>query len=187
MLPSIVRIDQMTLRRLTFITALSIVAMIVAPLRSNADTAVAPASAPTSSTSTSTTSTSTTSTSTTTTSTTTTVPLSFAPNCPQWIETARAVGWPEEQLETLDKIIMRESTCRAEAHNDSDPGSIGSIGLTQVNSAGWCDPNRYWPNGFMQEQGIGLSSCHNLFDPVINLQAALVIWKRQGGFGAWGM
>lgn len=129
-------------------------------------------------------------------STTTTVPASTTTTtsipagdwlCPEWVGLAIQVGWPSDQLVMLDRIVFRESTCRADAHNESDPGSVGSIGLAQINSGGWCDPNQYWPSGFMQVQNIGVTTCDDLFDPAVNLRAALVIWQRQNGFGAWGM
>lgn len=104
---------------------------------------------------------------------------------PDWIALAISVGWPNDPavLGVLDVVIERESHGRPDAWNRSDP-MTGSYGLTQVNGY-WCSSTQYNPGGFMQAQGIGLMVCTDLFDPVVNLRAALVIWTRQGGFGAW--
>jgi len=133
----------------------------------------------------------TTSTTSTTTSTTTTTvevglppvpPTTAAPagdwKCPEWLSTALQAGWAESELPMLDKVMFRESTCRIEAHNPDDPGS-GSYGLMQINGAAWCDGSKYYPNGWLQDQGI-LYTCIDLFDPLINLRAALAFWQRSG-------
>lgn len=106
---------------------------------------------------------------------------------PDWIALAISVGWPNDPavLRVLDTVIERESNGRPDAQNPRDPGSMGSLGLTQINTGAWCDSTKYWPDGFMQQQNIGLTTCSDLFDPVVNLKAALVIWTRQHGFGAW--
>ena len=59
--------------------------------------------------------TSTTSTSTTSTTTTTTTTVVRTGKCTQWHELALSVGWPEEQLPTLDKVMWRESRCTPDA------------------------------------------------------------------------
>jgi hypothetical protein len=80
--------------------------------------------------------------------------------------------------------MWRESRCNPSAQNLGDPGSVGSVGIAQVNSAAWCDATQYWPNGFMQQQNIGVIDCHSLFDLRTNLAAALIIWQR-GGWSPW--
>lgn len=160
---------------------------------SNADTRTQVASTSTSSTATpSTTSTvlaSTTSTVLLTTTTSGKLVLPFDQLCPDSLFiTAIDVGWPYDQLETLQRVVIRESgpTCvNATAQNLSDPGVMGSIGLMQVNSQAWCLPNQYWPVGWLQAQGI-VSTCHDLFDPVINLEAGLAIWQRSG-WSPWNL
>ena len=104
---------------------------------------------------------------------------------PQWIALAVQVGWPNDPtvLATLDMVIQRESNGRPEAWNQADPHT-GSYGLAQINGY-WCIGTKYHAAGFMQAQGIGVTDCRSLFDPATNLRAALVIWTRQGGFGAW--
>lgn len=116
--------------------------------------------------------------------TTTTIPAGNWRH-PQWIALAVQVGWPNDPnvLATLDLIIQRESNGRPEAWNQADPHT-GSYGLAQINGY-WCIPTKYNANGFMQAQNIGVTVCADLFDPATNLRAALVIWTRQDGFGAW--
>lgn len=101
----------------------------------------------------------------------------YTKTCPQWEDLARSIGWAPEQINKLSYVIHRESTCRPESWNRNDPGT-GSRGLTQINSF-WCTPNKYNPTGWLQAQGI-LATCDDLFDPAVNLRAALAIWTRSG-------
>lgn len=104
--------------------------------------------------------------------------------CHQWEDLARQVGWPDSEVKKLSYVTFRESSCRPTAHNTSDPTWAGSRGLMQINGY-WCIPNKYNPNGWLQQQGV-LSHCDDLFDPAINLKAALLIWKRSG-WGPWSL
>jgi hypothetical protein len=79
--------------------------------------------------------------------------------CPQWWGLALEVGWPAEQMATLDYIMHRESRC--------DPGAVGpywrgkhALGLTQL--LGWACP----PDGCL--------------DPRSNLTKALDLWRLSG-------
>jgi hypothetical protein len=108
---------------------------------------------------------------------------------PEWIALASQVGWPESELDRLDHVIHRESRGEPTAWNRDDPMS-GSRGLTQVNGF-WCKKNRYEPNpaGFLGAAGV-LDSCEDLFDPEINLRAALAMWEygvqeHRCGWGPW--
>lgn len=108
-------------------------------------------------------------------------------NCPQFYLMAKEVGWPEDQLERLDYVMWRESRCQTDAHNTYDPVS-GSRGVIQINGF-WCKPNSYTSRGYLQDNGV-LSHCDDLFDPVVNLQAGLSIYKygieKHGcGWGPW--
>lgn len=135
-----------------------------------------------------------TTTSSTTTTTTTTVPIEVLSvegerSCPGWMDLARQVGWPEDQLEKLSFVIWRESRCQPDALNGKDPNG-GSTGLTQINHY-WCKPNRWTPNGWLQDRG-ALSACPDLFDPEVNLRSALLVWfysvERHGyGWGPWSL
>jgi hypothetical protein len=116
-----------------------------------------------------------------TTVTETSLPTTIA-NCDDAVNLARQVGWPEEELDTLAVVMLRESNCTPTAHNLDDPMG-GSYGLTQINGF-WCLPNSAWPMGWLQVQDIGVSECGELFIPEANLRAALAIWHNSG-WGPW--
>lgn len=134
----------------------------------------------------------TTSTSTTssTTSTTTTVPTPIVfPDtpCQEWAPTAVEAGWPADPvvLHKLLTIMFRESRCNPLAlsrHEDS--------GLLQIHPDSWCRPNKYNPIGYLQEQGV-ISSCDDLFDPLLNLKAARALFlyseERGDGWRPWNL
>ena len=105
--------------------------------------------------------------------------------CPQWLGDAVAIGWPISEIETVDYLIHRESRCDPTVINTSDPRG-GSRGLMQINGH-WCRPNPSYgiDVGWLQEFGI-LNKCDDLYDPHVNLQAALVIWLEYG-YEPWGM
>jgi hypothetical protein len=109
------------------------------------------------------------------TTTSTTIPAGDW-QCPEWIGLAIDVGWPTEQLPTLDRVLFRESTCRPDAFNDDDPNG-GSRGLAQVNGV--------WLDWFLPSLGIA-HTMNDLFDPATNLRAALAIWQRSG-WRPWGL
>ena len=132
--------------------------------------------------STSTTSTTTTSTVPETTTTTTIPAPEGGWKCPSFISLAQYVGWPTSELHTLDTIMWRESRCHTYSHNVDDPMG-GSRGLMQINGF-WCKQTKYNQIGWLQAQGV-LNTCDQLFDPIINLQAALLIWQRPAGWKAW--
>ena len=97
--------------------------------------------------------------------------------CDEWIPLAVHIGWPEEELPKLSYAVYRESRCRPDQHNPDDPMG-GSNGLVQINRF-WCRPSQYWPDGWLQAQGV-LDDCDELFDPETNLRAALAIWQNSG-------
>ncbi len=105
--------------------------------------------------------------------------------CPQWQTIALEQGWPadEQLLNTLDRVIYRESRCDPTQHNPDDPMG-GSHGLTQLNGF-WCRPTQYWPDGWLQTHD-ELATCDDLYDPATNLRAALLIWHNSG-WGPWGI
>jgi hypothetical protein len=111
----------------------------------------------------------------------TSLPTTIA-NCDDAVNLARQVGWPEDQLDTLAVVMLRESNCTPTAHNVNDPHG-GSYGLTQINGF-WCVPNPSWPMGWLQVQGVGVTDCSELYIPEANLRAALAIYKNSG-WGPW--
>lgn len=110
------------------------------------------------------------------TTTTTTLPAGDW-RCAEWLPVALNVGWPVDQLPKLDLVMYRESRCNNDSHNRADP-MTGSYGLMQVNGY-WCSQTKYNPNGWLQDRTT-LTTCTDLFDPTINLTAALLIWQRSG-------
>ncbi len=97
--------------------------------------------------------------------------------CDDALQLALDLGFPAEQLGTLDLVMYRESRCQTTAHNASDPNG-GSYGLTQINGF-WCLPNSNWPIGWLQEKGI-LEECSDLFNATIALRSTLAIYNNSG-------
>lgn len=100
--------------------------------------------------------------------------------CPQWWGPAQAVGWEYAVLRDLDVVMHRESRCEPDVWNREDPMG-GSRGLLQVNGS--------WTR-WLRERGV-LTVKEDLFDPAVNLRAALAIYEygtdRYGfGWGPWG-
>ena len=104
--------------------------------------------------------------------------------CEQVFDTAKAIGWPTDQLGMLVAIAQRESRCQPDAFNPKDPNG-GSYGIMQINGF-WCQPSRYWPNGYLQAYGL-LTSCADLYDRETNLRAALAIYQYSNGWRAWSL
>ena len=117
------------------------------------------------------------------TTTATTQPDAPKTLCEQVFDTAKAIGWPADQLGMLVAIAQRESRCQPDAFNPNDPNG-GSYGIMQINGF-WCQPSRYWPNGYLQAYGL-LTSCADLYDRETNLRAALAIYRYSNGWRAWG-
>ena len=106
--------------------------------------------------------------------------------CEQVFDTAKAIGWPTDQLGMVVAIAMRESHCDPKAHNTTlNRDKSTDIGVMQINDKTWCKPSRYWPNGYLQAYGL-ISTCDDLFDRETNLRAALNIYRYSNGWRAWG-
>lgn len=109
--------------------------------------------------------------------------------CGEWHDLAISVGWPEAEWPKLSRVLFRESRCRPEAFNATDPNG-GSRGILQVNQF-WCRPSRYSEHGWLQDQGV-LSDCLELHDGETALRAGLAIWyyslNRNGnGWAPWAL
>ena len=115
------------------------------------------------------------------TSTTTTALL--LTDCQYALQLAQQAGWPLTEMGTVARILYRESACQVKAFNKFDSNG-GSYGLYQINGF-WCSPNKYWPTGWLQAQGI-LQTCNELFNPVVNTNSALAIWHNSG-YGPWAL
>lgn len=131
-----------------------------------------------------TTTTTTTSTTTSTSTTSTTMPAHKHPECAEWLNLAAGLGWEAGNLPMLERVMWKESRCQPHQVNATDPNG-GSLGLTQVNKF-WCLPSRYYPNGYLQTHGV-LNTCDDLFNPAINLSAALAIYEYANGWSQWGL
>jgi hypothetical protein len=97
--------------------------------------------------------------------------------CDDALQLALDLGFPADQLGTLDMVMYRESRCQTTAHNESDPNG-GSYGLTQINGF-WCLPNSNWPIGWLQEKGI-FEECSDLYNATIALRSTLAIYNNSG-------
>jgi len=111
--------------------------------------------------------------------------------CPQHWDTARAAGWAEKDLMTLDLIMNRESRCQPKAHNTTlNRNGSQDYGLTQINDRSWCLPSRYYKDGYLQALGI-VEYCKDLLTPLVNLTAAKALYdyskKTGSGFRPWGL
>jgi len=105
--------------------------------------------------------------------------------CGEWHDLALSVGWSGADWPMLSRVLYKESRCNFDSWNRSDPMD-GSMGLTQINTY-WCLPVKYNPGqgGWLGERGI-LTECSQLFDPAVNLAAALAIYNRSG-WSPWGL
>jgi len=100
------------------------------------------------------------------------VPALVGPDtvCAEWAPTMLEEGWPADReiLETALGIMYRESRCQPDADSGPDHG------LFQI--------NRFWssdksnPPNWLAAQGIA-NSHDELFDPRINIRAALAIYN----------
>lgn len=105
--------------------------------------------------------------------------------CPQYETTILSVGFTRQELPTLDAIIYRESRCLSYVVNRTlNKDKSHDYGLTQINGRSWCEPTRYYPNGYLQTLGI-LNECDDLLNPVTNLEAAFALFTYAKGFGPW--
>jgi len=93
-----------------------------------------------------------------------------------WIDLARSVGWPEETLANLARIIHRESRCNPSAFADRPSTLDNSRGLLQINAWGTLADNIRAKCGMEPD---------SLFDPEQNLRCGLVYWQQMG-WRPWG-
>ena len=104
-------------------------------------------------------------------------------DCQYALQLAQQAGWPLTEMGTVARILYRESACKAKAFNKFDTQG-GSYGLYQINGF-WCRPNKYWPIGWLQAKGL-VTTCKDLFDPIVNTNSALAIWHNSG-YGPWAL
>jgi len=97
--------------------------------------------------------------------TTTAVPK----GCAQYVADAITAGWPADQAPMLARVMFRESRCIPTAYNAQDTGG-GSYGLLQVNGQ-----HKDW----LMQTGF-ITSLDDLFNPDVNLRAALHLYRMVG-------
>ena len=103
------------------------------------------------------------------------VPVTVAPTttvpkgCAQYVADAITAGWPADQAPTLARVMFRESRCIPTAYNAKDTAG-GSYGLLQVTGQ-----HKAW----LMQTGY-ITSLDDLFNPDINLRAALHLYRMVG-------
>jgi hypothetical protein len=88
---------------------------------------------------------------------------------------AITAGWPAKQAPMLARVMFRESRCNPMAFNQQDSNN-GSRGLMQINGV-----HKRW----LMDTGY-INNLDDLFNPDINLRAALHLW-RMVGWSAWAL
>lgn len=103
--------------------------------------------------------------------------------CTQWSGIARAEGFSEAAIATLEEILYLESRCQPGVVGDEEYG--GSYGIAQIHTPTWCKPSKFYPDGYLQSRGI-LLTCDDLFVPEIAIRAAKEIYDYAGqSFRPW--
>ena len=101
--------------------------------------------------------------------TTTAVPK----GCAAYVADAITAGWPASEAPMLARVMFRESRCDPTAFNAKDSNG-GSRGLMQINGT-----HKLW----LMQTGY-INNLNDLFNPDINLRAALHLWNMVG-WSAW--
>ena len=102
------------------------------------------------------------------------IPTTTAPKgCAAYVADAISAGWPASEAPTLARVMFRESRCIPTAYNAKDSNG-GSRGLMQINGV-----HKSW----LMDTGY-INSLDDLFNPNINLRAALHLWNMVG-WSAW--
>lgn len=105
------------------------------------------------------------------------LPARDGAKCPEWWDTALAMGWPADLLPTLDRIMWNESRCQAEAVSTTK-----DYGLTQINWATW--------SHMVRDLGYNRQA---LLVPAVNLLVARLVYQQaldagyRCGFSPWFM
>lgn len=112
--------------------------------------------------------------------TTTTIPA-IIDSCDDVRALALSLGFERKTMPTVIRIIHRESRCQPEAINKTlNADGSWDYGLAQINDRSWCRPSRWYPDGYLQKQGI-LETCEDLLDPKVNLLAMAELMRYSVG------
>lgn len=91
--------------------------------------------------------------------------------CGEWWQLALDVGWPEDRLPTLGRILWAESRCTPDVYN------CCSFGLAQME---W-SAHKHW-----MKSEFGVDDSSELFDPALNLLTALWLAEyAEQHYGCW--
>jgi hypothetical protein len=105
---------------------------------------------------------------------TTTVPPLEIPEgakCGEWWQLAKDVGWPEDRLPLLGRIMWNESRCLP------DVKGAGSYGLAQM---------QYSAHHEWMSAEFGIENREELYDPALNLLTALWLAEyAEQHYGCW--
>jgi len=93
--------------------------------------------------------------------------------CAAYVADAISAGWPASEAPMLARVMFRESRCDPTAFNAKDSNG-GSRGLLQINGT-----HKLW----LMQTGY-INNLDDLFNPDINLRAALHLWNMVG-WSAW--
>jgi len=93
--------------------------------------------------------------------------------CAAYVADAISAGWPASEAPMLARVMFRESRCDPTAYNAKDSNG-GSRGLLQINGT-----HKLW----LMQTGY-INNLDDLFNPDINLRAALHLWNMVG-WSAW--
>lgn len=105
------------------------------------------------------------------------LPARDGAKCPEWWDTALAMGWPADTLPTLDRIMWNESRCTPDVVS-----STKDYGLAQIN----------WKAHSATVEALGYNR-EALLVPAVNLLVARIVYQqaldagRQCGFQPWYM
>jgi hypothetical protein len=105
----------------------------------------------------------------------TTMPPYTGPGCREWADTALRAGFVLDDLWVALQVAELESGCLPNAIGDNGQ----SFGLMQIHTPSWCQPNKYWPEGYLQAKGM-IDDCAELFDPLTNMWVAWHIATNYG-------
>ena len=99
--------------------------------------------------------------------------------CQEWLPLAVEVGWPNrtEVLQTLGRVMFKESRCQPDACSKSDKGrQCRDYGLIQGN---WYAHHEWWTELGIEPQ--------EMFDPATNLQWAFLLYSglEEAGKCGW--
>lgn len=96
----------------------------------------------------------------------------------QLVDLLSQVGFKGKSLKLAWAIVMRESRGHPTSRNNNSTTGDNSYGLFQINMIGYL--------GEARREKFGITKNSDLFDPVVNAQAAFYMSAKGTNFGSWG-